>query len=117
MQMSIYYKEEDRYLLSQVARLAERNRRSKSATILAILEDYFESDRLLGQILKEMGIIDNEELNKAIAEQTNGNGDRNLGEIMLEKGFINESQLERALQLQSRSGNKRELNSSPGKLN
>lgn len=100
MQISIYYQKEDRYLLDKVKKLAQIERRSKSSALISILEQYFESDRKLGELLKDMNAINTSQLHRAIDIQRNEKEDRRLGEIMLEEGFVNESQLDRALGVQ-----------------
>jgi len=42
MQTTIYYKDEDAYLLDKVGEKANRERKTKSAVILTILEEYFD---------------------------------------------------------------------------
>jgi len=105
MQLSIHYLEEDKYLLDKVEKIAERERRSKSAMMLSILEMYFESGRKLGEILKNMKVINERELEVALDIQGENNSKRKLGEIMVEKEFIAEHQLSRALQVQQALSN------------
>ena len=100
MQLSIYYEKDDKYLIELVDRLSNSKRMSKSAAILTILEEYFEADKRVGQILKDMTAINKEQLNRALDEQKQENGDKKLGEIMIENNFIEEEKLERALQIQ-----------------
>ncbi len=100
MQISIYYQEEDQYLLDKVEELARRERRSKSAMMLSILERYFEAGKNVGEILKDMKIISPEELQEALSVQKGKKGEKKLGEILLEKNLISSEQLERALALQ-----------------
>ena len=100
MQISIYYQKDDQYLLDKVEKLAKRERRSKSASLLSILEEYFEAGRKIGEILKDMKMIDTKQLHKALSVQRENKKDKLLGEIMLEENFVNEGQLERALAIQ-----------------
>ncbi|MBI1741497.1 hypothetical protein HYR54_00325 [Candidatus Acetothermia bacterium] len=51
MQLTIYYTKDDQYLLDQIDDKADAERRSKSAVILSIIEEYFEADKKLGEIL------------------------------------------------------------------
>lgn len=101
MQLSIHYKEKDQYLIEKVEKVAERKRMSTSACILSILEDYFESNLLVGQILKDMELIDKEELQQALIEQRKADGGKKIGEIMLDCDYVNEDQLDRALEVQA----------------
>ena len=100
MQTSIYYQKEDRYLFDKVEELAKWERRSKSAMILAILEEYFEAGRKLGGVLKDMQAITEAELRESLSIQKNGENDRRLGRIMVERKLIDEVQPHRALSLQ-----------------
>ena len=105
MQMSIYYKEEDQYLIEMVQKLADRKRMSKSAMILSILEDYFEAEKRIGQILKDMQVVDTDQLNDALNLQEKKKEDKRLGEIMVERDYVEEDQLHRALQVQASAAN------------
>jgi len=100
MQMSIYYKEEDQYLIEMVQKLADRKRMSKSAMILSILEEYFEADKRVGQILKDMRAVENGKLEKALKVQQEEE-DKRLGEIMVERDYVEKDQLHHALQIQA----------------
>ena len=103
MQMSIYYKEGDEYLIDMVEKLAERRRMSKSAVILSILEEYFEADKRVGEILRDMLAIDSEKLNEALKLQQQKEKDKRVGEIMVERDYVEEDQLQRALQVQEKA--------------
>ena len=103
MQATIYYREEDEYLLEKVEKLARRKRKSKSAMILSILEEYFEGDKKVGQILKDIGAVSPDQLKKALQKQKNGNHGKRLGEILLDQGIILEIDLDRALELQNKN--------------
>lgn len=108
MQISIYYQEEDQYLLDKVKELAKRERRSKSATMLAILEEYFEGNKRVGEILKDMKAINSKELREALSKQKTNQKGRKLGEILLARGNLKEDQLIRALEVQQKQNNGRE---------
>jgi len=56
--------------------------------------------RPLGEILIEMGAIDQEKLEQALAQQQAEGGLRLLGEILVEKGWADESTIQLALQRQ-----------------
>ena len=105
MQISIYYQKEDQYLLDKVEELAKRERRSKSATMLSILEKYFEAGKRVGEILKDMKVIDAEQLQESLSIQKENKGEKQLGEILLEREYVNNEQLIRALALQNSLNN------------
>jgi hypothetical protein len=48
VQTTIYYSESDAYLMAQVDRKARRERRSRNATTLSILEKHLEREKRLG---------------------------------------------------------------------
>ena len=102
MQMSIYYKQEDQYLIDLVEKLADRKRMSKSAMILSILEEYFEANKRIGEILRDMQAINTDQLNQALDLQKGKEEDKRIGEIMVERDYVEEDQLHRALQVQKR---------------
>ena len=101
MQMSIHYSEEDQYLVDKLAEEANRKRKSKSAMVLSILEEHFEAERKIGEILKDMRLIDVKQLQAALEAQRKAERQKKLGQIMLEKDYVEEGQLERALGVQS----------------
>ena len=103
MQLSIYYKEEDQYIIEMVEKVAQRNRMSKAAVILSILEDYFEAEKRIGEILQDMRAINNEKLTESLHLQKKNDGEKRLGEIMVEEEYVNEDQLNRALRIQGTS--------------
>jgi len=101
MQLSIHYKEKDEYLIEKLEKMAERRRMSKSACILSILEDYLESDNLVGQILKDMNALDKHQLQQALMKQRKTNDNKKIGEIMVDSDYVSEDQLDRALEVQA----------------
>lgn len=103
MQATLYYSEEDLYLLRLVDERARRERKSRSAVIMAILEEYFESGKKLGEILVDMGIVTQKHVEEALVEQTQCGNAKRIGEIMVEKGWIREEQVRQALLVQERS--------------
>lgn len=103
MQMSIYYKEEDQYLIDRLEKEAKRHRKSKSAMLLTILEDYFEAEQRLGEILRDMGAVEREQLQQALELQEREKDEERIGEIMLDEGYMEEVHLDRALTVQSSS--------------
>lgn len=100
MQTTIYYREEDDFLIEKVEEKANRERKSKSAVILSILEEYFEAERRVGEILKDMGAVEPEAIDEALAKQEE-DSDKKIGEIMVENDYVREVDLDRALQVQS----------------
>jgi len=103
MQTTIYYNEGDAYLVEQVDLKGRRERKSRSATILSILEEYFESEKRLGEILLDMGAVSYPDLAKSLELQKNKFKEKRLGEILLEQGVIEHNVLERALIIQERN--------------
>jgi predicted transcriptional regulator len=102
MQVTLYYSEEDRYLLDLVDKLALQQRKSRSAVIMSILEEYFEREKRLGEILVDLGAIDPGRVAQALKEQEREGRRRLIGEILVEKGWVKPQDVERALVIQSR---------------
>jgi len=102
MQVTLYYSEEDKYLLDLVDKLALQQRKSRSAVIMSILEEYFERNKRLGEILVDLGAIDPGRVAQALKEQENEGRRRLIGEILVEKGWVRPQDVERALVIQSR---------------
>ena len=102
MQTTIYYGEEDKYLIDLLDKLARRERKSRSAMILTILEDYFERDKRIGNILMDMGYITAKQLEEALEKQRTDSEYKPLGQILIEKGWVTKEAVERALTVQSR---------------
>jgi predicted transcriptional regulator len=102
MQVTLYYSEEDKYLLDLVDKLALQQRKSRSAVIMSILEEYFEREKRLGEILVDLGAIDPGRVAQALKEQEREGRRRLIGEILVEKGWVKPQDLERALVIQSR---------------
>lgn len=103
MQTTIYFGDEDRYLLDLVDKMARRERKSRSAIILSLIEQYFERDSRLGEILVDMGVVSGQEVEKALEEQRRGSEWVPLGQILVQKGVVSEEDVERALVVQARS--------------
>ena len=101
MQMSIYYQEEDGYLIDRLEKEANRRRKSKSAMILSILEEYFEAEKRIGEILQDMNAVESRQVEKALEVQQEKD-DKRLGKIMVERDYVKEDQLNRALQVQKK---------------
>jgi len=102
MQTTIYYNNEDAYLISQVDAKSRRERKSRSAVILSILEDYFESDKRLGEILVDIGVLSHSNLSKGLDLQKTKFADKLLGDILLEEEYVTPEAVERALLIQDR---------------
>ncbi len=102
MQVTLYYSEEDKYLLDLVDKLALQQRKSRSAVIMSILEEYFEREKRLGEILVDLGAIDPSRVAQALKEQEKEGRRRLIGEILVEKGWVKPQDVERALVIQSR---------------
>jgi len=103
MMISIYYRKDDEWLLEKVDEIRARERRSRSAVILSLLEEYFERDRKIGEILKDMGLLSLKELQEAIDMQKKHKNEKKLGEILEGKGTVTKSNIQRALGLQRRA--------------
>lgn len=104
MQTTIYYKENDEYLIQKVEDKAERERKSKSAVILSILEEYLEAEQRIGEILRDFGAVSQNEVERALSKQKNGETEKRLGEILLDDGHLREVDLDRALDIQTETG-------------
>jgi len=102
MQTTIYYSEDDAYLIKQVDCKGQCERKSRSAVILSILEQYFESTKRLGEILVDLGVISHSELAKGLELQKTRFTDKLLGDILLEEELVAPEAVERALIIQGR---------------
>jgi len=100
MQLSLYYKQEDKDLIEQIGKAAKTQRKSKASFVLFILQDYFEKKRRLGEILRSISDLSNDQLNKALEIQQKEKKRRLLGEILLDEGFVEEKTLRESLALQ-----------------
>lgn len=101
MQVTLYYNDEDRYLLGLVDALAERERKSRSAVIMSILEEHFERGKRIGEILVDMRAVTPQDVEEALEEQKSGNA-RLLGEILVKRGAVRDQDVKRALVVQGR---------------
>jgi len=102
MQTTIYFNSDDAYLVGQVDAKGRRERKSRSAVLLSILEDYFESDKRLGEILVDIGVISHANLCKGLDLQKSKFADKLLGDILLEEELVSPEAVERALLIQDR---------------
>ena len=69
MQTTIYIGKDDKYLINLVGKKAEKDRKSRSAVILEILEQYFEQGKTITEILIDIGALTPNQLKK-IREKT-----------------------------------------------
>lgn len=104
MQLSVYYTKEDEYLIKRIEAKAKSQRKSKSAVIFSILEKHFEKEKKIGEILCDIGFLNDEKLTRALEIQRKEKRHRLLGEILLDENFIDGGDLERALSLQGNGG-------------
>ena len=100
MQMTIYYTKADQYLIDKVDEKAYRDRKSRSAVILTILEQYFEGEKRLGEILQDMGKLASKDVDKALELQKKEGNKRRIGEILVQEGLAEEKDVQRALAVQ-----------------
>lgn len=100
MQTTIYCSEKDSYLMKQVDRKSRRERKSHSAVILCILEEYFEPEKKLGEILVDLGVLSETELSRGLDLQKSKFKEKLLGDILVDEGLIKEQALEDALMIQ-----------------
>ncbi len=102
MQVTMYFSEEDRYLIDLVDRKARLERKSRSAVVLSILEEHFEREKRIGEVLVDLGAVSPRQVEEALELQRQAKGARLLGEILVERGFVDEAALARALTIQGR---------------
>jgi len=103
MQVTIYFAESDEYLLRLVDAKSNQERKSRSAVILSLLEEHFESGHRLGEILVDLGVLTEEVLTRALKLQRSvGFKDRLLGEVLEAEQAVTGVEIKRALAIQSR---------------
>ncbi len=100
MQLTIYYTKEDRSLVDQIEAAAKLRRMSRGAFILSMAEECFERRKRLGETLRSIGALSQDELEKALKIQRDEKKRRLLGEILLDEGFIDQETLRDSLSLQ-----------------
>jgi len=103
VQTTIYYSENDAYLMNQVDAKGRRERKSRSAVILSILEEHFEREKRLGEILIDLGAVSHADLSKGLELQKTKFTEKLLGEILLEEELVSQEALEQALTIQGRN--------------
>ena len=89
-------------MIDLVEKMANRRRMSKSAMILSILEEYFEAEKRIGEILRDMQVVESRQVEKALKVQEEKD-DKRLGKIMVERDYVEKDQLNRALQVQQKA--------------
>ena len=99
--MTIYYTDSDQYLIDKIDEKAYRDRKSRSAVILTVLEQFFEGDKKLGEILCDMGKLESNALENALASQKKGSNGQRIGELLIETGMVHEKDVQRALAVQN----------------
>ena len=92
MQTTVYFREEDEYLWRLLRREAQRRRMSVSNLVAEILEQYFEKNKDIGEILVDFGAINQREL--AQAKKESEEQGVCLEEVL--KNRVGEESLERA---------------------
>ena len=102
MQVTIYLTDQDKYIVRLLDEHSRRERKSRSAVILSILEEHFERDKRLGEILIDLGVLDRAELDRILQLQQTGFADKLLGELLVSEQGVAETDVRRALEIQSR---------------
>ncbi len=102
MQLTLYYNRQDQYLVDLVDEIAERERKSRSAVIMSILEEHFERGKRLGEILVDLKAVTPQDVEEALQEQKKSKSPRKIGEILVEKGRAPSELVKRALVIQGR---------------
>jgi len=102
MQTTIYYRESDEYLIRKLEEMARRERKSKSACLLSLLERYFEEKKRVGEILSDLGAVSRDRVEKALEKQKKEKNGKKIGEILIEENYLKEVDLDRALGIQGK---------------
>jgi len=102
VQVTIYLTEEDSYLLRLIDEQSSRQRKSRSACILSIIEEHFEKGRRLGEILVDLGVLSEADLAHALELQRETFADRLLGDVLASEHGVEEESIARALTIQKR---------------
>lgn len=104
MQITVYYTDQDEYLIQQIEELASRKRMSRSAVILSVIEQYFEAEKKLGQILIDMDTLTPQQLHEALETQKEQEEPQKLGELLITESEVPKEQINRALEVQKAAG-------------
>jgi len=102
VQVTVYLTEQDAYLLRLIDRKSQRERKSRSAVLLSIIEEHFEKGRRLGEILVDLGVLSEDDLADALELQRSEFTDKLLGEVLADEQGIDEEEIRRALTIQRR---------------
>jgi len=81
---------------------ARKERKSRSAAILSILEEHFEQQKRIGETLVDLGRVTAQRVEQALAFQQKKNGSRLLGEILVGERCVDREAVDRALAIQRR---------------
>ena len=99
MQLTVFIKEEDEYLIRKLDSIATRERKSRSSMLMTILEGYLEGSSRLGEILCDLGALSPQNLRRGLDMQKDRSGQL-LGEILINEGLTTAGQVQRALNIQ-----------------
>ena len=102
VQVTIYMTEEDSYLLRLLDEGSHRERMSRSAFILSIIEEHFEKGRRLGEILIDLGVLSEADLTHALELQKETFAEKLLGDVLVSEQGVEEEEIARALTIQRR---------------
>ena len=102
MQVTIYLTDQDKYIIRLLDEHSRRERKSRSAVILSILEEHFERDKRVGEILIDLGVLSQSDLDRILQLQETGFADKLLGELLVSEQGVAETDVRRALEIQSR---------------
>jgi len=102
VKLTVYITESDKYLLGLVDRQARRERKSKSAVILSLIEEHYEKSRKLGEILVDLGVLSEATLEDSLRKQRQDSAKRLIGEILTDDEGISTVHIQRALEIQNR---------------
>jgi len=100
MQLTVFYKDTDSYLIDKLENHAKQDRKSRSALIMTILESFFEGKLPIGEILKDQGAVSEQHLEQALSIQEQQKSDELLGEILIKKGFVSSKDITYAINIQ-----------------
>jgi len=70
--------------------------------MLSILEEHFEKNNRVGEILVDMGVLSAADLARALELQEDSFTDKLLGELLVTEHGVDTAEIERALTIQSR---------------
>jgi len=70
--------------------------------ILSIMEEYFERQKRIGEILVDLGVLSHSDLAKVLDLQKDKFTDKLIGDILLEEEMVDKEAVDRALIIQGR---------------